>query len=80
MPRLTRKGQVTIPLHIRARLSVKPGDEIVFELDRENVVVKKRESCIENLKDYVGFLSHLKGSETDEIIDELRGAPDDPGC
>jgi AbrB family looped-hinge helix DNA binding protein len=80
MPRLTQKGQVTIPRHIRARLRVKAGDEVVFEVDQGNIVVRKKESCIENLKDYVGFLSHLKQRTTDEIIDELRGAPDDTGC
>jgi AbrB family looped-hinge helix DNA binding protein len=80
MPRLTRKGQVTIPRHIRARLSVKAGDEVIFDVDEGNVVVKKKESCIENLKEYVGFLSHLKERAADEIMDELRGASDDPCC
>jgi AbrB family looped-hinge helix DNA binding protein len=79
MPRLTRKGQVTIPRHIRAKLSVKTGDEVVFEVDQGHVVVRKKESSIENLKEYVGFLAHLKGKATDEIIDELRGGPDDCG-
>jgi len=31
MPRLTRKGQVTIPQQIRSFLGAKAGDEIIFE-------------------------------------------------
>ena len=39
--RITSKGQVTIPLHIRKRLSVSPGDAIEFVvLDNGTVVVK----------------------------------------
>ena len=31
MPRVTTKGQVTIPKEIRDALGIEPGDEIVFE-------------------------------------------------
>jgi AbrB family looped-hinge helix DNA binding protein len=79
MPRLSRKGQVTIPRDIRDKLSAKEGDEIIFEISQGNVLVKKKQSSIENIANYVGFLSHLKGKTTDEIVDELRGSPDDPG-
>jgi len=32
MPRLTQKGQVTIPLVVRRMLHLKGGDEIFFEI------------------------------------------------
>jgi len=80
MPKVTSKGQVTIPHRIRSILSIKSGDEISFEIDGPKVVLKRRTASMENLKKYVGFLVHLKGEKSDDIIDELRGEPDDPGC
>ena len=73
MPKLTQKGQVTIPRDIRLFLGIKTGDEIVFELDEDKAFLKKKGTSISNLKKYVGFLSHLKGKKADDIIDELRG-------
>ncbi|AFV12678.1 looped-hinge helix DNA binding domain, AbrB family [Thermacetogenium phaeum DSM 12270] len=31
--RLTSKGQVTIPVIVRRKLNLQPGDELVFDLD-----------------------------------------------
>jgi AbrB family looped-hinge helix DNA binding protein len=77
MPRVTQKGQVTIPRDIRLLLGIKTGDEIVFELDKGKAVLKKKSVSIHNFKKYVGFLSHLKGKKTDDVIDELRGTDHD---
>ncbi|MGA1794646.1 MAG: AbrB/MazE/SpoVT family DNA-binding domain-containing protein [bacterium] len=74
MSKVTQKGQVTIPLEIRKKLGIKPGDEVVFIEDAGKVVlVKGHRASIENLRNYTGFLSHLKGRDSDEIIDDLRG-------
>jgi AbrB family looped-hinge helix DNA binding protein len=77
MPKVTQKGQVTIPHHIRAALGIETGDQVTFELDRGKVVLKKKAAPIENIKKYIGFLSYLSGKRTDDIIDELRGRADD---
>ncbi len=79
MPKVTSKGQVTIPHQIRSILSIRAGDEVIFEIDEANVVLKKKSASIKNLKKYVGFLAHLNGKKTDDIIDELRGEADDFG-
>jgi AbrB family looped-hinge helix DNA binding protein len=79
MPRVTQKGQVTIPRHIRSLLSIQAGDAVIFEVDNGKVVLEKKRSSIGNIKKYAGFLSHMKGKETDEIITELRGRADDIG-
>ena len=79
MPRVTQKGQVTIPQEIRSLLSIKTGDEIVFEVHKGKVVLGKKSDSSRNFSKYVGFLSHLKGQETEDIINRLRGEPDDPG-
>jgi AbrB family looped-hinge helix DNA binding protein len=33
--RITQKGQVTIPLHVRKALGITPGTDVRFELDRD---------------------------------------------
>jgi AbrB family looped-hinge helix DNA binding protein len=40
MPRVTQKGQVTIPRQIKSILSINTGDEVVFEMDKNQVVLK----------------------------------------
>jgi AbrB family looped-hinge helix DNA binding protein len=77
MPKVTQKGQVTIPRDIRSFLKIKTGDEIVFELDKDKAFLKKKGSSVHNFKKYVGFLSHLKGKKADDVINELRGTDHD---
>ena len=77
MPRVTQKGQVTIPRQIRSTLSIKTGDEVIFEMDRDNVVLRKKTSADRNFEKYVGFLSHLKGIKPEDIIEQLRGDSND---
>ena len=77
MPRVTQKGLVTIPRQIRAMLSVTAGDEVVFEKDKNQVVLKKKMAADRNFRKYVGFLSHLKGKKPEDIIEQLRGNADD---
>jgi len=79
MPKVTSKGQVTIPHQIRSILSIRAGDEVIFEIDEARVVLKRKSASIENLEKYVGFLAHLKGKKTDDIIGELRGEANDSG-
>jgi AbrB family looped-hinge helix DNA binding protein len=77
MPRVTQKGQVTIPRQIRAVLSINTGDDVVFEMDKNQVILKKKAAADRNFKKYVGFLSHLKGKKPEDIIEKLRGKSDD---
>ena len=39
--RITSKGQVTIPMDIREKLGLLPNTEVVFEIDRDAVRMKK---------------------------------------
>lgn len=43
---LTRKGQVTIPAEIRARLGLKPKDKVRFELEGDAVTIRPAPSRI----------------------------------
>ena len=77
MPRVTQKGQVTIPRPIRSMLGINTGDEVVFEMEKNKVVLKKKAAIYRNFEKYVGFLSYLKGKRPDDIVNQLRGKPDD---
>ncbi len=73
MPRVTQKGQVTIPRQIRLMMSIKTGDEVSFAVENNKVVLKKKSTVDRNFPKYVGFLSHLRGKTPEDIIEELRG-------
>jgi antitoxin PrlF len=77
MPRVTQKGQVTIPRQIRLMLSIKTGDEVIFEMDKDSVVLKKKTTADRKFEKYIGFLSHLKGKRPEDIIAQLRGNSND---
>jgi AbrB family looped-hinge helix DNA binding protein len=72
--RVTTKGQVTIPQHIRRRLGIKPHSEVDFVAEGERVyIVKKQSQDPEN-----GPFRRLRGAatvkmSTDEIMRLTRG-------
>ena len=70
--RITSKGQITLPKEVRRRLGIGPGDEVEFVEENGRYVLKKKvkESPFDA---YVGFLKGQRGSDTDQIIQELRG-------
>ncbi|MDN5939606.1 MAG: type II toxin-antitoxin system PrlF family antitoxin [Salinisphaera sp.] len=41
--KLTSKAQTTIPQPVRAALHLKPGDQLVYELDGDQVILAKAE-------------------------------------
>lgn len=42
MPRVTTKGQVTIPKEIRDALGIEPGDEVAFEETDDGYALRKK--------------------------------------
>ena len=74
MSKVTQKGQVTIPQEIRTLLKINVGDEIIFKKEGKNVILlKKTPPSIKNIKSYIGYLSHLRDRDPDELVNELRG-------
>jgi antitoxin PrlF len=41
LSKLTSKAQTTIPQPVRAALRLQPGDELLYEIDAERVIVTK---------------------------------------
>jgi AbrB family looped-hinge helix DNA binding protein len=40
--RITSKGQTTIPREVRQKLSLRPGDVLVYEIEEDEVRVRKQ--------------------------------------
>jgi antitoxin PrlF len=88
MPRLTSKGQVTIPKRIRDYLGLKPGAEVGFVLGNDGCVVVKAEPRIDSATQ-IARQEHMRkalqeirgtldlGMTTDEFMRFLRGDPDE---
>ena len=70
--RITSKGQITLPISIRTRLGIGPGDEVEFIEENGRYLLKKKLGA-SPFDRYVGFLRVKKGSEPDKIVDEMRG-------
>ncbi len=68
MPKLSKKGQVTIPKKIRDILGLKRGDTVEFILQDGNCILRKKK--VVSLDKWIGALGEGK---TDEIIKEMRG-------
>ena len=57
--RITSKGQITIPAHIRERYGMLPNTEVEIEDDGKDVRIVKRKSA--------------KGSRGAKIVEHMRG-------
>ena len=75
MPRLTKKGQVTVPKAIRDKLEIKRGDIVEFVIMDNNCIIKRKDSL--NIDKWLGALGKGK---TDDFIDEIRGEIFENGC
>lgn len=71
MPRLTTKGQVTVPKEIRKALGLVPGSRVRFTIRNGRCVLEK-ESKDDPLSRWVGFLN--RPGDSDAILSEMRGS------
>lgn len=75
MPRVTTKGQVTIPKEIRETLGIEPGDEVVFEETDAGYTIRKQEpTTAEGGDPFEKYRGSAEGDETmPERMRRLRG-------
>lgn len=75
MPRITAKGQVTIPKEIRDALGIEPGDEVTFEQVDSGYKIQKKEPTTGDGGD--PFEKYRGSADSDETMAErmrrLRG-------
>lgn len=71
MPRVTTKGQVTIPKEIRDALGIEPGDEITFEAVNSGYKIQKKAPTTADGED--PFEKYRGSAESDETMpDRMR--------
>ena len=75
MPRITTKGQVTIPKHIRDALGIEPGDEIAFvEADSGYTIQKKEPTTADGDDPFEKYRGSAASDETmPDRMRRLRG-------
>jgi antitoxin PrlF len=83
--RITSKGQVTIPKHIREKLGVQPGDDIGFREEGQTLIVEKIEerpkvnAGVELVKALRGKGPSMRQGRpmmtSEEVIEMTRGRP-----
>lgn len=64
--RLSSKGQVTIPVEVREKLQLEPGDRVVYEIENDQAVLRRAEP--------IDVAFHAALSET---LDEWASPEDD---
>ncbi len=67
---ISKKGQTTVPLEIRQKLSLHEGDRIVFEVKPSGEVLLKKALAMENmdyLKSVEKTLTEWMGNDDDDL-------------
>jgi len=77
--RVSSKGQVTIPKHVRDSLGLTPGTEVEFELEDGAARLKRRIHTEAGVLQWVGHFQKIgtAPAETDslDLVARLRGRP-----
>ena len=76
--RLTDKGQVTIPKHVRDGMGLRPGDEVEFVAVEGGGYRLRKVVRANPFSRYRGHLAGLAGRDPDRLVRELRGDPGVP--
>jgi AbrB family looped-hinge helix DNA binding protein len=69
--RLTSKGQTTIPREVRQKLSLGPGDVLVYEFDGDEVRVRKQAPRVGYLRVVQTTLGEWDSPEDAAAFDDL---------
>jgi AbrB family looped-hinge helix DNA binding protein len=72
MPRVTNKGQVTLPKAIREALGIVPGSQVDFTIEPQGVVLRKR-IADKAIRRWQGHLrGKLPAASVDDFMEQLR--------
>ena len=76
MPRITSKGQVTIPQEIREKFGLLPGMEVRFITEENKAIIVKNTQENTFLK-WLGHGGRQKKESVDTLINAVRGRTDE---
>jgi AbrB family looped-hinge helix DNA binding protein len=67
------KGQVTVPLEIRRRLGLKPGDRVEFVVESDRTILRPARKEGNPFEKYVGALPEFKDKkQINDWVADLR--------
>lgn len=72
--KVTSKGQTTLPVEVRNRLGVGPGDHVEYVLGDDGVIQIKRARTFADLSGILKSDVSLTNSELAQAIEEARDA------
>ena len=77
---MNSKGQVTVPRHIRDRLSLAAGDRVEFVIEGERTLMRPARAAINPFTKYKGALGTFPGGEKEinSWLEELRSREPSP--
>jgi AbrB family looped-hinge helix DNA binding protein len=77
--KITSKGQITLPKPVREALGVSPGDEVSFEVGKDDVAVRplRVESSFRAWEGRWREGEGLSREQVDQWIHEIRGHDED---
>ena len=61
------KGQVVIPMDVRNKVGIKPGSDVVFEVEDNRIIIKKKLSAKEIVEDFADVPKKVKGLNAQKI-------------
>lgn len=64
---LGEKGQIVIPKDIREYLGLKPGSEVIFEIEDDKVVIKPRKDPRKFIEEFTSTPRKLKKIDIEKI-------------
>ncbi|MFI5181862.1 MAG: AbrB/MazE/SpoVT family DNA-binding domain-containing protein [Thermoanaerobaculia bacterium] len=68
---ISSKGQITVPVEVRAKLGLVPGTPVEFEMKKGAVLLKKGRKGRHPVDEVYGILK--LGKSVDALLDEMRG-------
>jgi AbrB family looped-hinge helix DNA binding protein len=77
--KLTSKGQVTVPQHIRAAAGIQPHSEVEFSINADGDVVLKKLAAVSPIRAALDRVAgsasapEFKGMTTDDYMRFIRG-------
>ena len=74
LAKITTKGQITIPIHIRKKLNLKDGDKVIFIEENGRVVMENSTKvALREVQDAFSGEAKRVGLETeDDVVDMVK--------
>jgi AbrB family looped-hinge helix DNA binding protein len=70
---ISSKGQITVPVEVRRELGLQTGAQVLFEVRRGTVILRKGTVGPHPVDQAYGTLARKRGTDVMAMLDEMRG-------